>query len=218
MYLTRNSLFAALACSALSCTALAQGTGGDRGWYAGIDLGQSKLEQNAPVPAVVNRDDTSSAWGIRAGYRFVEYFALEAGYADLGDFETTYVPLCAITPPSACPSAVAGTSIDGFTLTAVGTWPVARHFHLKGTLGGIYRELEATIRDNNYTGSGGWSETNTAFSYGIGIAVPVNAHFEIDLDYTWYREIGLGLNLDNNVLVVDESESSVAMLGLRYSF
>jgi OmpA-OmpF porin, OOP family len=217
MNLTRISSFAALACLCLSCPSMAQDPG-SRGWYAGLDFGQSRLDQDTTAAAVVDRDDTSNAWALRVGYRFVKYFALEGGYTDLGEFESTYVPFCGLTPPSACPSARAGISMDGFLLNAVGTWPIAEHFHLKGNLGAIYRELKATIDDNDYTSSGGWTDSDTAFSLGLGIAVPINPHFEIDLDYTWYRQTGLGLDMDGNVLVLDENEAGVAMLGLRYRF
>jgi len=214
-----KSLFAVLACSALSCTVMAQGGGASHGWYAGVDFGQSKLDQNTPVQAVIDQDDTSSTWALRVGYRFGKYVAIEAGYADIGDFETTYVPFCGTLPASSCGTGLARTSIDGFLFNTVGIWPVAEHFHLKANLGAIYRELDASVVISSPNGSNaGWSDTDTAFSYGIGVAVPINANFAVALDYTWYREIGLGLNLNNNILVVDEPESSVLTLGLRYSF
>jgi len=125
--------------------------------------------------------------------------------------------LCAISPPSACPTAQSRTSLDGFLVNAVGTWPIAEHFHLKGVLGATYRKLKSSDTHPVY-GKTSSSDTGTAYSYGIGIAVPVNDHFEVDLDFTKYREIGLLLDTGYNALLYDQAESRLIMLGMRYRF
>lgn len=192
---------------AASPAALAQG--GAPGWFAGIDYGEAKLDSDNFAGAS-NREDTSDTWSVKFGYRFNRFIAIEAGYVDVGDFSASFTGPCA-----GCGS-TARTSIDGFLVNAIGTWPIAEHFHLKGVLGATYRDLDASYASSGVTNS--WSESTTIFSFGAGIAVPINDHFEIDLDFTHYREIGLGLTLGSSVGVIDDAESNLLTLGLRFFF
>ena len=63
-----------------------------------------------------------------------------------------------------------------------------------------------------------WTSKDTVARFGLGIAVPINPRFEIALDYAQYRNIGLALDMGSNTTVVDEGESSVLSLGLRWRF
>ena len=191
-------------------------TAGVHRWYVGLDYGESRLDRDDDFNSLVEGDFNSDTFALRVGYRFSRFFSLEAGYADIGDFSATYVTACVPFPGVVCPSYQSRTSIDSFLVHAIGTWPIAEHFQLKGVLGANYRELKASISYPTVTNS--WSDTNTVFSYGLGIAVPVNERFEIDVDYAWYREVGLGLTLSSSVGVIDEAESQVATLGVRYRF
>jgi opacity protein-like surface antigen len=83
-------------------------------------------------------------------------------------------------------------------------------------IGATYRKLDATV--NYATATNHWSETDTIFSFGVGIGIPVNERLEIDLDYTHYRELGLGMTLNQSLGVIDEAESSLTTLGVRFRF
>lgn len=207
MACTRIAALAALLSCGLS-SAFAQG--GDRNWYVGVDLGQSKLERNDFI-GVTEQDDSSSAYAVRAGYRFSRYFSLEGGYVDMGDFSTTFLPDC----PS-CVTGEARTSIDGFFVNALGTWPITEHFHLKGMLGVSWRELKQSVSYPQVTNS--WSASGQSFSYGVGIGVPINDRFEIELDLTQYAEGGLGLTLDSTLGAYSQTEATIASLGVRFRF
>jgi hypothetical protein len=209
----RNTGTALALLLSLGVTGLAQGAG--HKWYVGVDYGESRLEGDDDNYSLVNRDFESETFALRIGYRFSRYFTLEAGYTDIGDFSATYLPPCPPMIGMIC-QYYSKTSIKGFQLNSVFTWPVAEHFHLKGTLGATYRELKASIAYPNTTTS--WSDKTNVFSYGAGIAIPINERFEIDVDYVWYREIGLGLTLGSSVGVIDEAESQTATLGLRFRF
>jgi opacity protein-like surface antigen len=210
----RKQLAAMAALLPLAFAGAARGADDPGKWYAGVDYGKSHLDRDDSNPGLVDRDDKSDVIAIRVGYRFVPAFAVEAGYVDIGDFSASYVPPC---PPSpTCQPYDSKTSIDGFLLNAVGIWPIAEHFELKCVIGATYRKLDATV--NYATATNHWSETDTIFSFGVGIGIPVNERLEIDLDYTHYRELGLGMTLNQSLGVIDEAESSLTTLGVRFRF
>ena len=192
-----------------AASAHGQGSGGP-GWYAGLDFGQSKLDAGSGLGG--ERDDTSDTWSLRGGYRFTRFFALEAGYIDIGDFSESFTgPACV-----GCVGGFSRTSIDGFLVNAIGSWPVAEHLRIKGVLGATYRNLDLSFEGNGFSSQ--VSERTTIFSFGVGVAIPINERFEVDVDYTHYREIGLGLTMGSDLGVFDNAESNLVTLGLRFHF
>lgn len=195
-----------------SAGAYAQGHDAPSRWYVGLDYGESQLDSDTSAGAI-ERDDSSDTFALRVGYRFTRYFALEAGYTDIGDFSATFSPSCG---SGTCPLYHSKSSIDGVLLNSLFTWPLAEHFQLKGALGMTYRELDASMTTANSTSR--WSDTETIFTFGAGIGIPISDRFEIDLDYTHYREIGLGMSMNSSVGVIDNAESSQVTLGARFRF
>ena len=70
------------------------------GWYGGINNGQSMADidhgrissgllSGGFTTTVINDDDRDTGYKLYGGYQFKKYFALEAGYFDLGKFEFT---------------------------------------------------------------------------------------------------------------------------------
>jgi len=187
----------------------------DPKWYVGLDLGPSKFDSNALLE---NVDDRSTAYTVRVGYRFVPWFALEGGYTDVGDFSGDVINFCPAVVGFPCPPAShQSSSLHGLLLNAVGIWPVAEHFQLNASLGAFYRELSTT--DSGGTGpTYHFTSKDTVTRFGLGVAVPINPRFEIALDYAEYRDIGLAVGMGGNTTVVDQGESSVLSLGLRWRF
>ncbi|HKE93142.1 MAG TPA: outer membrane beta-barrel protein [Povalibacter sp.] len=79
----RNSIFLA---AALLGMALASGTAAaaDNGFYLGASIGQSNVDVDAG-PVRINGDDTG--FKIIAGFRPLDYFAVEVNYVDFGKVE-----------------------------------------------------------------------------------------------------------------------------------
>jgi hypothetical protein len=201
--------------AALLSLAATHARAADHKWYAGLDLGQSKLDGDGLME---NVDDRSTSYTVRIGYRFVPWFALEGGYTDLGDFSGDFVNFCPAVVAFPCPPAThQSSSLHGLLLNAVGIWPLAEHFQLNASLGAFYRELSTTD-----SGGGGptyhFTSKDTVTRLGLGVAVPVNPRFEIALDYAQYRDIGLAVGMGGTTTVVDQGESSVLSLGLRWIF
>ena len=213
-----NAALTMLLCIA-SAGAFAQGSSAEKKFYIGFDVGQSKLDRNAGFDSATSVDDRSTAYTLRFGYRFNQYFALEGGYTDLGDFSATVRSLCIAN--SACLTEVGTkTSIDGFLVNAVGTWPIARHFELNASAGAIYREMKVSLSEP-VLGRSSISDTGTVMKFGIGIGVPINDRLAIGLDLTQYRDVGVGFtssNAGSDVSATNEGESTVASLGVRWKF
>jgi len=186
---------------------------GDRRWYVGLDVGQSKIDHE---PGYRDTDDTSTAYTLLVGYRFSRHFSLEAGYADLGEFSSVLEPAC--PQPSQCPRLYSTKSLDGFLLNAVGTWPLATHFQVNATIGAIYRDLTVATGINP-TGNDSYTYRDGVLKFALGIGVPINSRFDIDLDFTQYQTLGIGYGASyDDAGLVAGSESQVLSLGVRWRF
>jgi len=188
----------------------------DHKWYVGLDVGQSTLDHDNFAGAT-ELDDQDTTYAVRLGYRFVPWFALEGGYADIGDFSARIRIACPAIPGAVCSDIVETTSIHGFMVNAVGIWPVTDHFQLNASLGGIYRELSASAGQTP-ANTTRWTDKDTVARIGLGAALTFDERFEIGLDYVQYRDIGLALDMGSNATVVNDGESTVLSLGLRWRF
>jgi hypothetical protein len=207
-----------LACL-VSTSAMAQANGGSRNFYVGADAGWSNLHDSGDfdVQAGVD-DDESTTFSVAFGYRFNRHFSLEAGYTDLGEFDSSPSVACpAIYPPGACPAFDARTSIDGVMVNAVGTWPVAKHFQLEASAAAIYREVEYSYR--GASGSGSSSEKGTVWKLGVGVGVPINDRLEVGLELAQYREVGIRFGAGaSDVQTTNDGYATVITLGARLFF
>ncbi|HEV8444856.1 MAG TPA: outer membrane beta-barrel protein [Steroidobacteraceae bacterium] len=209
-----KSLLPLVGLLALAGAAGAQGA--DHKWYVGLDLGQSKFTGDQ-IRDYSKVDDHSSAYTLKAGYRFVPWFALEGGYTDLGEFSGDLILFCPAVVGVTCPAIHQKSSLHGLLVNAVGIWPVAEHFQLNASLGAIYRELSVKQESDNGVAYD-WTDKDTVVRFGLGMAVPVNPRFEIALDYVEYRDIGLAIDMGSNATVVNDGETSVISLGVRWRF
>jgi hypothetical protein len=126
----------------LAAAACAQPADGEARFYLGVDLGQTRMEQPDVIGFTPSQDDESFTWSFKLGYRFNRYFAVEGGYADFGEFHREPGACLAVFPSACFGSGYTTTSVDGFLLDAVGSWPVAEHLLLSGSAGVVYRTLD----------------------------------------------------------------------------
>jgi hypothetical protein len=174
-----------LAAALLPMSGAAAAQGADHHWYVGLDVGRSKFagDQMRDYSKV---DDLSGSYAFKVGYRFVPWFALDGGYADLGEFSGDLIMYCPAVVGVTCPAIHQTSSLHGLFVSAVGIWPVAEHFQLNASLGAIYRELSVN-QDSDNGVAYDWTNKDTVVRFGLGMAVPVNPRFEIALDYVEYR-------------------------------
>ncbi|MDD5031032.1 MAG: outer membrane beta-barrel protein, partial [Rhodoferax sp.] len=123
---------------ALLATPLAMAQTDTTGWYGGASVGQSKasidearitsgLLANGLIAGPISPVNRDLGYKIFGGYQFNRYWALEAGYFDLGTFgfSTTTAPA----------GSLAGDSrLKGLNLDAVGTLPITDKFAVFGRL------------------------------------------------------------------------------------
>ncbi|SEL57743.1 outer membrane beta-barrel protein [Halomonas daqiaonensis] len=141
------------------------------GPYLGAGLGYSKLDNDTLDwlgDLGASTDDSDTAYKLFAGYQFNPNFAVEAGYADFGDFEASGA--------DGANSARLKLGVEGFTAALVGNLPIQNGFSVFGKLGMVAwdadLDLDATINGDVYRESA--SEDGTDPFYGIG------AEYEID--------------------------------------
>jgi len=161
----------------ISPYAQAQDQAQDKGWYGGLNVGQSaSVIDNARIKSgllssgltatSIDDKDKDTGYKLFGGYQFNRNFSLEGGYFDLGKFGYT-----ATTVP-------AGTlkgemKLRGLNLDAVGMLPFgeAKKWSAFGRVGVTYNDVNDT-----FSGTGAVTVTNPSpskqemsYKYGLGV-------------------------------------------------
>ena len=163
------------------------------GWYAGLDLGRSRLgmsgadidgalaNQGVGGSSSVDRSDTG--FGINGGYRFNRNFAVEAGWARLGDFSY---------------SSNTGTdTIDGkfkanaLSLAGLGIYPLTPNWSVYGKAG-LARtsvDLEASS-ETGATAVSNQSHAGVGWLLGAGLTYDFSGGVFTKLGWDHYASVG----------------------------
>jgi OOP family OmpA-OmpF porin len=191
MMLIRSS--AATAVLALLAAAAAAAQAQDAGWYIGGNGGlsaakiddrriSSDLLSGGYATTSINDNERDAGFKLFGGYRFDRYFALEAGYFDLGKFGFTADTL----PPGALNGTI---RLQGANVDAVGMLPFTDRFFAFGRFGAAY----AQARDR-FTGTGAVNVLEpsarrdaTNYKFGAGLEYDFTEHFGSRLEAERYR-------------------------------
>lgn len=160
---------------ALAAVVGAPAKAADSGWYIGANLGRSQAKIDDPrivsgllfggftTTSIVDYDH-HLAYKLLGGYQFNKYFALEAGYFDLGRFGFT-----ASTVP-------AGTlhgdlKLQGEYLDALGMVPFTDKFSAFGRVGANYAETKDAFSGTGFVGvpNPTRNEYATHYKFGVGL-------------------------------------------------
>lgn len=129
----------------------------------------------------INNKQGDTAFNLSLGYRVNNYFALEGGYFNLGQFGYT-----ANTNPTGTLSGNA--KFSGLSLDAVGLWPITPRMTLLGFIGGQYTRTQDT-----FSGTGGIHPIQTAanngggYNFGVGAQYKINDWISLRADAKRYR-------------------------------
>lgn len=157
-------------------------------FYLGGSIGSASLDEDFDGLGV---DTDSTSYRLVAGWRFNEYFAIEGGYHDFGDFEQDI-------DINGTPSTVK-LSADGFTLGANGSIPIGDKFSLVGRAGWFFWDGNAEI--NNVSQA---TPEDTNLFLGAGVSYAVGDHFRLIGDWTRYE--------------LESANSNVISVGFQFGF
>jgi OOP family OmpA-OmpF porin len=157
----------------------AQAQDAEKGFYAGAGVGQSFVDEG-------NYDDEDTAFSAFGGYQFNKYFALEAGYADFGEIES---------------SRPGQPSLEGDTayFTAVGIVPITEKFSAYGKAGLHRWNLDQAIPSlTSSTDDSGSDPT-----YGLGVQYRFTDRVALRGEYSRFEIEDLDADLAQVQLRID---------------
>ncbi len=180
----------------IAAAALAAGSASadDRGFYAGAGVGWSQMsipKSNATDAFIfafnevgypleswsVKTDKTDIMWSAFAGYKFIKYVAVEAGYLDTGTASYTGkgTTLVFDTEIDGYVEVPVKGNIDwhatGWQASVLGIWPIDENWEIFGRVGGFYGDVKADLRvsADGAVGKAHTSGSSTEFLYGVGV-------------------------------------------------
>jgi len=157
-------------------------------FYLGASIGNATLNEDFDGLVV---DDNSTAIRLLAGWRFNDYFTIEGGYNDFGDFEQTF--------DDGNGPMTAKLSADGFIFGATGRVPVSERFALTGRAGMFFWNGSAEV--NNVSQA---TPEDTNLYLGVGVSFDVGKRLQLTGDWTRYE--------------LESAASGVFSVGLQYGF
>jgi len=209
-----KTCFSLVGCVAAALLGAAGAAMAQAGWYAGLTLGASDANMNADVVAVTGATSTNFVSdgrdpGVKvfAGYRFNPYFALEGGYAWLGEFQATNQ----VTAPTTG-ALNADIRVIGLFVDAVGMLPIGERFAAFAKVGVLGSETRTFRSTSGAVTPAPGSNTNASvdemnLSYGLGVQYDFAKN--VTLRAEWQRYVNVG---DANTGEFDLNLYSVGLL------
>ncbi|MDK2124103.1 outer membrane beta-barrel protein [Parachitinimonas caeni] len=147
------------------------------GFYAGADLGRSKLE--ADIDDHYSLSATDTTWSVFGGYDFNQYLAAEVGYRGLGSSSET--------------DTISGVKYDAtlkaraLQFSVLGKLPVNDRFDVFARLGlaSIRAELDAKVGNRTVT----HHETETKPLIGLGARFAVTKNVGLRAEWTRFAKL-----------------------------
>lgn len=172
--------------------------GSEPGWYLGADVGRSELK--------VEQGPEETAFAIHGGYRLTRHLAIEATYADLGDFGYT-VPCPEVCIPELYPQRV-DESIKRLDVALLGIVPFGERVEAYARVGAARTDTDTTV--SALAGTFSRSSDTSDLVYGVGLRVHLDAPWSLRLQ--WDRG-----SADTGVAASD-ADVDALWLGAEYRF
>jgi len=189
----------------------------ETGWYAGIAFGSSNARTDTDVVAVTGATSTLLVFDQRdpgvkalAGYRFNRHFALEAGYAWLGEFQYTNQVSAPSTGALNADVRMIGLFADAVGLLPIGAGVTAlAKVGVVGSETRVFRSISGTVTPAPQSPTNAIND-GANLKYGLGVQVELGKVATLRLE--WERYVGLGTT-DTGEFDVD-----VYFVGLLFRF
>lgn len=145
---------------ALAALAAGPGFAQERGLYLGGSVGEAIYSDTCSDYTVLTGcNDGDTAFRVFLGYQFNRNFAIEGGWANLGEVDSQ--GLFAGVPTTFRSEA------NGYDVAAVVSWPVLEHLSLYGKLGVSYVRTRIERNSGGVVSQG--SHYSGGFTYGLGV-------------------------------------------------
>jgi len=172
-----------------------------QGWYAGVGVGQTNVDTAAAIApsAAGSADDSDTAFKVFGGYGFSRNFAVEFGYADLGEFTLSGPGLNMKLESSAIFAELVGRAkvherVDVFGKLGVAYWDVELQFN---AVSGDDNGLDPVV--------------------GLGFDFRATDALGIRVEWEQYQNLGEGVDAGGVLELLGASED-VFGIGLTYQF
>ena len=181
----KNTLFAiALATASLaSLPAVTHAADGAGGAFVNGNIGRSSLDKGL-------YDDNDTGYGINAGYRWLlnpnVALGVEAGYTDLGKFDT-----------KGAYSSLGRASAKGWTAGVNGHFNLTPQWYVSGRAGLFRADTKGWT---NQAVPSYVDDSSTKWYAGAGFGYDFSNNLSLGLNYDYYKTDSKGLNLDPNLL------------------
>jgi len=182
-------------------------------WYIGGNYGRTleSIDDGEIANTIIGGgltdiedEDSDRGYKLFVGYQFNNYFALEAGYADLGDFGVNV----ARAPDAG--TLKGDTSYKGYNFDLVGTIPITPRLSAFGRVGALHYE-----RDENYVGTESLAaslsreDEDTGYKFGAGLEYSFTERLSARIEAESYR-------IED--LIGDHGSVNLYSVGLVYRF
>ena len=192
-------------------------------FYVGLDLGATRGEaeyfpDSQPFFAEVRDSASSEGLRLRLGFQASRFFAMEVGYADLGNFE--YTPgagTCAPLFQGEC-DFTTHSSADGLLTNAVFMMPIKDRFRVKGRVGWINLQVKARETGPDATVTDRGTDSEGGLFYGLGVEFHATERFDFELGWTQYEALDFGVRLSPNDTSFNQGKVTMASLGVAWRF
>jgi len=158
----------------------------DTGFYIDGAAGQASVDDR-------DIDDNDTAFRIGAGWRFLENFGAEVGYADLGR----------VSEEVAIGGATASVSTDGLYAGIAGKIPLhdsTNGFYLSARGGMYWWDVDGRVRSGTTTVS--YKDSDSDFYVGIGAGYDFNEQFGLGIGFDRYNVGADSIEVDYDALSV----------------
>ena len=160
------------------------------GWYVGVGAGQTNMEaeNSFDTGALESYSDSDSSSKVFGGFTFSNNFAVEFGYADLGEFT-------ADIPADPLYTTIESTAVF---VELVGSAKVHDQVAIFGKLGVAQSDSEMTMSDGVISYTGDNSSVNPVVGLGFDFHVAKLApggQFSVRLEWEQYQNVGEGVEV-----------------------
>ena len=198
MTLKKIALAAALATAGIAASPAMAQSMADRGGYIGGSFGQSSADCEAGPGA--SCDDKDTSWKVFGGYQINRNFAVELGYANLGELTITSGPNRLTAESTA------------WDLVGVGIFPINNQFSIYGKLGLYMATVDVSVSPSSAGDSG--DDTTNGLTFGAGVRYNFTRNLGLQAEWQRYGKV----EAPSGSSLTGDSDLDVMSIGLIYKF